>query len=321
MFRKILCPSILCSLFACVDPFTVDRHDLLNPRILGVRLVDNVYEVQVWNGVGVYHEVTPTVEWLSDNDEVVCLGVQCVADDVIPNRVRYIDTLDAVHDAVFNVQQSEFSLRPSWFSLPEDIDFDLDVREDTEGTFVESGLGTSAMRISMSIESDGTDFLDESKMRWMTAKGAGTFLELSAMESDFFRADITMDRDEVIANVPQDHDHATVFGLHIDGTGYNQWAWMDVWYETRPIIQSQNRWIAISEVPADWESGDTVLVTLSWDATQGDWLLTDPELTTDIPFSPACVGSEPIPFDWSALELGLCTIEDVDGVRVALETR
>ena len=321
MFRKIMYPSILCSLFACADPFTVDRHDLLSPRILGVRLVDNVYEVQVWNGVGVYHEVTPTVEWLSDNDEVVCLGVQCTIDEVVPQYVRYTDLLGGVHDAVFTVQQSGFSLRPIWSSLPEDTAFDLDVRENTEGTPVETGFGASAMRIAMSIENVSTDSLGVSKMRWMTAQGLGSFLELSALESDFFRADITMDRDEVIANVPQDHAHAAVFGLHIDGTGHNQWTWMDVWYETRPIIQSQHRWLAISEVPADWVSGDIVLATLSWDSNQGDWILTDPELTTDIPISPACVGSEPIPFDWSALELGICTIEDVDGMRVALETR
>ncbi len=108
MVRKILLPCVSWSVFACVDPFTVDRHDLLSPRILGVRLVDNVYEVQVWNGDGVYHQVPPTVEWLSDNGEVVCSGVRCVTDGAIPNRVRYTDTLGGVHDAQVNVQQSGF---------------------------------------------------------------------------------------------------------------------------------------------------------------------------------------------------------------------
>ena len=156
-------------------------------------------------------------------------------------------------------------------------------------------------------------------MRWMTAGGAGTFLELTALEADFFRADIIMDRDELIATVPQDHVHATVLGLHVDGAGHNQWTWMDIWYESRLLIPHQNRWIEVSELPEDGLSGDVVLVTLSWDSVERDWLLKDPEVTTDIPSSPECTGSTSTPFDWSVLELGLCTIDDVDGVRIALE--
>ena len=65
-------------MFACSDPFTVDRHDLVEPRIVSVRLVDDAYEVQVWNGSGIYHEVSPVVEWFADNDEVdLYWGAMC----------------------------------------------------------------------------------------------------------------------------------------------------------------------------------------------------------------------------------------------------
>lgn len=321
MFRKIFFIFVLYSALGCSDPFTVDRHDLIDSRVLAVRLVDGVYEVQVWNGLNVYHEVTPTVEWLSDGGEVLCVGVRCSLNEQIPSLVRYTDVDGTVHDAVFELQQADVSLESIWSRLPENMELGLEIREQTEGVRVDTGFGTDAMRISMSVEGLNPNEFGRSKMRWMTAGGIGTFLELSAFETDFFRADIIMDRDEVISNEFQDHSHATLFGLYIDGMGHNQWTWMDVWYESRSLLSHHNRWLTISELPTDLTTGDIILATLSWDATQRDWILTDPEVTTEIPVTPECMGSERVPFDWSTLELGICTIEDVDGVRIALETQ
>ena len=322
MLLKRLFPFVLFSVFACSDPFTVDRHDLIGPRILAVRLVDGVYEVQVWNGEGVYHKTRPNVEWFDSNDDLLCGGVRCAVSDPTPRYVRYTDVEGTAHEAVFEVQESDLLLTSVWASLPDEMGFGLDTRENTEGTPVDTGLGTAAMRISMSVDTLNDQGFGQSKIRWMTAGGLGTFLELSALETDFFRADIVTDRDEVIENVSQDHLHATLFGLHIDGVGHNQWTWMDVWYESRALIPHRNRWLEVSEVPVDWQSGDTILATLSWDSTQRDWMLIDPELATetDVPPSPDCAGSESTTFDWSTLELGICTIADVDGVRIALET-
>ena len=44
------------------------------------------------------------------------------------------------------------TLTPVWSSLPEDMGLGLDIREQTEGTLVDTGLGSSAMRVSMTIE-------------------------------------------------------------------------------------------------------------------------------------------------------------------------
>ena len=68
-------------------------------------------------------------------------------------------------------------------SLPDDIGLDL-AANDIDGVPLDTGLGTTAMRIAMSINSE--DELGLSKMRWMTAGGVGTFLELTATETDFF---------------------------------------------------------------------------------------------------------------------------------------
>ena len=315
MFPKKINLLVLFATFGCSEPFTVDRHDLIAPRILGVRFVDGVYDIQVWNGAGKYHEQTPTVEWLSSSNEVLCTDVRCESTDP-PQSVHYLDLEGKEHEAIFELQETTVSLMPSWSSLPEDIGLDLAARIDTDGVPLDTGIGTTAMRIAMSISSE--EELGLSKMRWMTAGGVGTFLELSATETDFFRASIIMDRDEVVENVPLDNAHASLFALHIDGGGHNQWTWMDVWYEDQPRIHVDNRWIALDE-SIDSASGDTIAVTMSWDETTEDWVLTNPEMTTELLLLPACAGTEQGTFDWSLLELGVCTISELDGVRITLE--
>ena len=83
MFPKKINLLVLLATFGCSEPFSVDRHDLIAPRILGVRFVDGVYEIQVWNGAGQYHDQRPTVEWLSESNEVLCTGVRCESTDLL----------------------------------------------------------------------------------------------------------------------------------------------------------------------------------------------------------------------------------------------
>ena len=68
--------------FGCSEPFAVDRHDLLDARILGVRLQDSRLEVQVWNGQSMYHLDVPTIEWLDQAGSVVGTGVDFVMEDM-----------------------------------------------------------------------------------------------------------------------------------------------------------------------------------------------------------------------------------------------
>ena len=75
MKHKILPCSIIFLSMACSEPFAIDRHDLVDARILGVRQQDALLEVQVWNGSSVYHEEQPTVEWLDDSGSVLGTGV------------------------------------------------------------------------------------------------------------------------------------------------------------------------------------------------------------------------------------------------------
>jgi hypothetical protein len=292
---------------------------LIEPRVLGVRNTDGYFDVQVWNGSGTYHEQVPQVSWFDDSGDVVCTGVRCDVSAIdLPKRLRYTDPNGLDHEAEFVLESSSFTLQPTWHSLPDDVSLTLESRLETNTVLATPSLATEAMRVTMDLE--GEEASDTSKMRWMTVDGAGTFLELSALRSDFFRADILLDRDEVVENVPLNHEHATIFGLHVDGKGHNQWTWMDVWYVEESLLRHQNRLLPISEFPAEWMTGDPLAVTLVWDATEANWLLIEPSMVDTSPSLPACADDYES-FDWTLLELGICTIADLDGQRVVLETQ
>lgn len=307
---------------ACSDPFTVDRHDLITPRIIGVRQVDTVLEVQVWNGDSLYHTVTPVVEWLDDTQMVVANGISVDVEtlDSTPSMVRYTDPTGEMHLATFALEPSTLSLTPSLYALPETTEFALDARLAEEGTLLMEGAAPDALRIAMSVSS--TEPTPETaKMRWMTVDGEGTFLERSALETDFFRAAILMDRDELIENMPLEMEQATVLGLYVSGTGQNTWTWFDLWYTETTTITHANRELAVSELPTDWTVGQPIAVELEWQSEVGDWRLQNPSVDIAAVNNPFCAPVESAFFQWSWLEMGYCTVDDVDGLRIVLETR
>lgn len=307
---------------ACSDPFTVDRHDLITPRIIGVRQISNVLEVQVWNGNSVYHTVNPVVEWLDADQMVVANGISVDVDtlDSIPSMVRYTDPIGDIHLATFVLEPSTLNLTPTLYALPETTEFALDVRLAEEGTLLTEDLVPDAVRIVMLVSSEAP-IPDTGKMRWMTVDGEGTFLERSALETDFFRADILMDRDELIDNTPLEMEQATVFGLYVSGTGQNSWTWFDLWYTETTTITHANRELAVSELPTDWTVGEPISVELEWQSAAGEWLLQNPSVDIAAVNNPSCAPVESDFFQWSWLEMGYCRVDDVDGLRIVLETR
>ena len=313
---------------ACSEPFAIDRHDLVDARILGVRQQNSWLEVQVWNGRSVYHEEEPTVEWLDNSGSVLGTGVVFVLEEatvLLPTSVRYHDPNGELHDAIFELQDGTIALEPSLYALPATTDFALNTRLRQEGTLSTNGISSDGMRIVMSTQdTDGVE-LTTGKMRWMTVGGMGTFLERSAFETDFYRADILMDRDELLGNTPLDIEYATIFALYLDGVGGNQWTWMDLWYTDVVRFHHENRWLEISELPLEWSAGLPLSVDLQWDDGFQVMRLVNPSVEVDNVEEPFC--SSPLVtngsnrFQWSWLESGQCTISDVDGTRIVLETR
>ena len=325
---------------ACSEPFEVDRHDLIAPRILGLRHVNDGIEVQVWNGWGAYHQTRPLIEWLDDNGNVLnplnpsnlevgpSLRWSITDGETLPSVVQYTDPDGGVHRAMFELVYSSVELTAQVYQLPTVTDFTLDARLEQDGAPVNDGLASDAIRIAMQVDGNS---LETSKVRWMTANGVGTFLERSALETDFFRANVLMDRDELLENTPIDAEKATLFALYIDGQGGNQWTWMDLFYTDVPRIPHNNRWLVVDALPDDWtgdETGDEIGVRavsaeLYWDETVEDWELINLSADLTDAIIPDCAPTDAesaLYFQWAWLELGYCTIEDVNGLRIALET-
>jgi hypothetical protein len=324
--------------FGCSEPFAVDRHDLLDARILGVRLQDSRLEVQVWNGQSMYHQDVPTIEWLNQVGSAVGTGVDFVMEDMEnrstrPTSVRYLDPDGEFHEALFDLEDGGDAddgglvLTPSLYTLSSTTDFALSARQAQNGEPSTSDIASDGMRIVMSVKNDeGAEVttVTSGKMRWMTVGGKGTFLERSALETDFYRADILMDRDELLENNPLDIETATIFALYVDGVGGNQWTWMDLWYTDVVRFHHENRWLEVSELPVDWDAGSPLSVELRWDDAAQVMRLLSPSVEVEDVVIPVCssvTSNDSNRFQWSWLELGRCTISDVNGTRIVLETR
>ncbi len=322
--------SLFLGTTACSEPFEVDRHDLIAPRILGVRHADGGIEVQIWNGWGVYHQTHPRIEWLDNEGTVLnhpanrdgesSLRWSVVEGEVLPSAVRYTDPDGGTHRATFDLIPSSVELTAQVYQLPSVEDFTLDARLTQEGTLVDGGVASDAVRIAMEVAGDSREL---AKIRWMTANGVGTFLERSALETDFFRANVLMDRDELLENTAIDAEQATLFALYVDGEGGNQWTWMDLFYTVEPRIPHGNRWLIVDDVPEDWSNADPLSAELFWDEAAQDWELVNLSVDPTDSVVPDCapVTSEvALYFQWTWLEQGYCTIEEVNGLRIALET-
>ena len=295
------------TLFACSEPFEQDRHDLLNPRIIGIRKVDGLYQVQVWNGMGPYHDETPIISWLDADGNEVAQGLFCDMDDV--QNVQYIDPQGNSHQATFQLEDSVASLELQRWQIDPTAAYTLTERENLSTTELASGESSEAMRLG--VEGSG-------KMRWMTQLGIGSFLELNRNTADFYHRDIVMDRDEVLLDEPLSDPYVGLFALSINPeTGQNQWLWSDIWYEPQPLRQIQNRWFPIDI--AD-DAGTQLAVTVHSDASLFGFTFTDPSWDT-ADSTPLNCALNAGTFQWEWVEMGLCLRSEIDGQRIVLELR
>ncbi len=297
--------------FGCSDPFAVDRHDLLSPRVLGVRSSDSGHFVQVWNGEGPWHVEAPVVSWYDSNGVKLGDSVHLPSVEEHPTSLIYTDPKGDDHFVQFDLYSSTFKLQPLFYDLGTITEFDLDSRLENIGEPWTGGVVPEALRI----EFQEDEFSDNGRMRWMSGYGRGTFLEIGALSTDYFQSDIVMDRDEVLQNVPQNFEYSSVFALYVDGLGENQWTWMDLWYSDIRTIEIAGRKLPINgDLSDDWSDENAAFVLNKTDNEFG-WSLTP----TDDAVTPLSCAIGDGPFEWMWIETGLCTISDVDGQIVLLE--
>ena len=311
--KHFLLQCTLFPLMACSEPFEVDRHDLIAPRILGVRHQNGEIHAQVWNGEGMWHQTVPTIEWLSDVDDVLGTGARLELSEEMPSRVRYIDSVGNEHVAQFDLSETNVDLTLNRYDIGTVDNLALDARLSNLGTRIEADTSAASMRLVIEPSSD----VDNARMRWMTSFGRGTFLERSALETDFFQEDILMDRDDIEFREPQEFDYTAIFALMVNGDGYNQWAWFDLWYDDVDTVSVQGRRLRLNEPLSESMTGSVAFRVSVVDA---DWGIELGERTANTDDVNALVcAPESGAFQLKWLELGVCTLPDIDQQWIVLE--
>lgn len=310
--KQFLLQCTLFSLLACSEPFSVDRHDLIAPRIIGVRQQNDELQVQVWNGDALWHQTSPRIEWLNDVDDVLGTGVRFKLSEVVPSRVRYTDSMGMEHVARFVLEDTNVELTLERYNIGVVDDLALNARLANLGSIIEEASSVASMRLVVGPSDD----IENARMRWMTAFGQGTFLERSAFETDFFQEDILMDRDEIEVREPQSFDYTAIFALMLNGDGHNQWAWFDLWYDDVDTLSVQGRRLRLKE-PIDHMTGQ---MAFQVSVVEYKWGIELSASTTDIDAIDVldCAPEDGV-FQLEWLELGLCTLSDVDQQWIILE--
>ena len=171
---KSFCLGIL---FSCSEPFEDNRHDLTHFRIAAANVINGIGDAVIWSGEGRFHQTSPTLDWFIE-DEHVGAGYEAV----LPESEHYTLKVTNAEGTVLNAlvvsgeRQTDFSLQ---LSLVQFQDYNLEYRKDQPSTsFVDHVPDGQHLRISSTA--------NNGKMRWMSAQGVGSFLELSQTEIESF---------------------------------------------------------------------------------------------------------------------------------------
>ncbi len=356
--RTIAASSLgaLCS--GCFAPFSHDRHDLVDFRIVGVQVSDAApapgaaiqAKALVYGGDGFYHDALPSLVW--------SLGEQRAEGPVVELRAPDQEgswelELVATHAdgqleerAVLGIQVGEGldPIRPPALppveravvdlaldSPPEDML--LAARQQLEPRAESAVAEGQAARLRVPLEDPEGRY----QARWMSAGGQGTFLELDALSTDWFPAELFLEEEDVELEVGEALEAGMVgmAVLIIDGLGSTAWAFVDTPYDVAPEVglDGPEHWLehAGRIVPALSPGTEAAIFELTLERDDDSpWGLRfrDPEVY--VPWTGSTAGDNlaipcehPIPprgpfqLDW--LAEGLCSREAVLGQRVRMQ--
>lgn len=300
-------------LAACQEPFDVTRKELGPFRIAAVGVQDGRAQAAIWSGLGLYHEVAPTLRWTLDG---VALGEGWEVDVATGGLLGLtVESPDGVlHSA--ELTAAEGPARPGVSRAAVAVGQDL--RVDTRAALEERAVDTTvaageATRLRL-------DAPDGPTLRWMTAQGLGTLLELDARAADVLAEEVVTDDDAVlVSRTPLDPGLFPQLALLLDGAGGNTWLWADAAVGVdEPLVRHEGRLIPADEAPTPGlyaatlgaDEGPAGLRLSDLTAVEpGDLSAADP-----LPCAPS---GEPFRVAWVAE--GRCPRPDVDGARVVLE--
>lgn len=368
---RLLVPGGACALWlgACQPDFEHGRHDLVDFRIVGIQVDDPtpepgstlVAQALVYGGGGFWHDPLPEGTWTLGEEEqdglradlsvpaaegeyelwftarsadgqeesaVLELTVTSEADTAAPPTLQAVDRFAV--EGLSTGAAAEALTR--------------DAREVLEAVSVHDLEEGEVARLEVTVDETSGAEVSDYTARWMAADGAGTFLELEALTTDWFPAALTLEDDEAAwgaALAPGVHATSV---LVLDGTGRTSWAFCDLsvdgadvevpdaehpvlldhagrlfWVDAEGLEPEQaggaEQRVRASLEEAESPAGIRLVDVEPVETVEGE----DPYGTLDLPCEPWAPLGEPFSVDW--LALGWCSRSAVAGARVVLEAR
>jgi hypothetical protein len=312
-------PKAVCLLMlgGCQGPFSVERHDLGPFRIAAMGVEDGVARAAVWSGEGMYHSEPLSLAWTLDG---VALGegfdVQVIGAGALGLTATAADGESRQGEVTVAEAAPAFAFTRSAVDLGDDLS--LEARTSASETEVTTTVTLEqAMRLRLSF---GTQDASALSTRWMTADGQGSLLEVDAFAADVLAEELAWDDGELVDRTPLNAGVYPQLALVIDGAGSNRWQWIDAGFGL------EGSWMRHEGRLLPWDgAGDpptSGLVALTLGAV--DPLLgpapSGMEAVTDLAQQDvlACAPAG-LPFLFSWIAEGRCSLTEVDGARVVVE--
>ena len=122
---------------------------------------------------------------------------------------------------------------------------------------------------------------------------------------------------EVELRESQEFDYTAIFALMVNGNGHNQWAWFDLWYDEVNTLLVQGRHLRLQEPVSASVTGQRAFQVFVVDEEWGIELGASTMDLDGVDSLDCAPESGVFQLEW--LELGVCTLSDIDQQWVVLE--
>lgn len=293
------------------------RKDLGPARIAAMGMHEGVASAAVYSGLGLFHEQSPTLSWSLDGQE---LGEGY---DVSLPSTGLLELVVSLPDGQVlegSVQTTPSATEPVTVSRSSVQITDDALNDPTLATRLELSTepvdGSVPSGQAARLELSGA--AEQESLRWMSAAGAGTLLELSERSADLLAEELVFD-DGVLESREDAGDglyHQLV--LLMDGVGGNRWIWVDAAVGVdAPLLRHGERLVTVPEGTAP----GLVAATLARADSVAGIALSDVVPVEDLTEQDIACGVPDRAFELSWLAEGRCAMDELDGARVVLELR
>lgn len=304
----------LAALSACAPPFDVARKDLGPFRIAAMGVHEGVAHAAVWSGQGMAHAQAPSLAWSLDGEPLGEGSDLALPEDAVDGALLELVATSATGEqaqALLTLLDSTQDLQVQRAAIEVGEDLSLTTRRELPPLETQHAADGQAVRVSLENA--------RGSLRWMSASGLGTVLELSETQADVLADEVVFENEEgawVVAERELGEPgiyHQLV--LDLDPELGNRWAWVDVAVGVdEPLIEHFGRLIP-GEVTSDAGLMQVTLRAVSGDL-ELEALSPVEDLSTQdtLDCAPA---DQAFRLDWVAE--GRCGLDALDGATVVLE--